>query len=74
MAQAVFICDSCGREWPERQKKEAFFMEGKERIKKTLCPECLDRTMNEADEVRGVAGDDKNAAVAIDQGTGDTNR
>ena len=70
MGEATFNCDNCGRETPERQLKEAFVgAEGNDREKKNLCPECLDETMNAAGEVRGVPGEEKRAAVAIDQGS-----
>ena len=68
MSEQTFKCERCGRDWPERQLKEAFVESDGGREKKNLCPECLDEVMNHADEVRGVPGDDKRAAVAIDQG------
>ena len=68
MSEETFKCERCGRDWPERQMKEAFVDEDGSRSKKNLCPECLDAVMNAADEVRGVPGEDKRAAVAIDQG------
>lgn len=72
MSEATFNCDNCGREWPERQLKEAFIGgegESGDRVKKNLCPECLDEVMNTSGEVRGVPGEEKRAAVAINQGT-----
>ena len=68
MTEETFKCERCGRDWPQRQMKEAFVDENGDRAKKNLCPECLDEVMNAAEEVRGVPGDDKRAAVAIDQG------
>jgi hypothetical protein len=46
--------------------KEAFVEEGGERVKKHFDPTCLDEVMNASGEVRGVPGDEKRAAVAID--------
>jgi hypothetical protein len=63
----TFNCDRCGREFPRRQLKEAFHEKGGERVKWNLCPTCLDEVMNEADKVRGVGGDEKQAAVVLDQ-------
>ena len=68
MSDETFRCDRCGREFPQRQLKEAFVDEDGGRDKKNLCPECLDQVMNAAGEVRGVPGEEKRAAVAIDQG------
>ncbi len=64
--QETFVCDRCGQEFPQRQLKEAF-MEGQEsRERDQLCPSCLDIRMNEADRVKGVAGEDKRAAVRLE--------
>ena len=68
MSEETFRCDRCDREFPQRQLKEAFVDEDGGRTKKNLCPECLDQVMNAAGEVRGVPGEEKRAAVAIDQG------
>jgi hypothetical protein len=46
--------------------KEAFIEENGERVKKRFDPKCLDEVMNAGGEVRGVAGEEKRAAVAID--------
>jgi hypothetical protein len=68
MAEDTFKCDRCGNELPARQMKEAFRQEGQERVKMELCPTCLDEVMNESDAVRGVAGEEKRAAVVLDSG------
>jgi hypothetical protein len=69
MGEATFNCDRCGKETPQRQLKEAFVDgDGNDRSKQNLCPECLDEVMNASQEVRGVPGEEKRAAVAIDQG------
>ena len=65
MSESAFTCDRCGRDWPERQMKEIMYEEGRDRIKKTVCPECLDEIMNESDKVRGIVGDEKAAAAHI---------
>jgi hypothetical protein len=62
----TFNCDRCGREFPRRQLKEAFHDEGGERVKRNLCPTCLDEVMNESDRVLGVSGDEKQAAVHLE--------
>ena len=72
MAEETFECDRCGREFPQRQMKEVFTEEGKDRVRMQLCPSCLDEVMNEADQVRGVAGEEKRAAVHVSDGDGDT--
>ena len=68
MDEETFNCDRCGREFPRRQLKEAFHEEGGQRVKRNLCPTCLDEVMNEADKVKGVSGDEKQAAVHLDEG------
>ena len=70
MPDETFTCERCSREFPKRQMKEAFEGAGEERTKLELCPECLDAVMNEAGRVRGVAGDEKRAAVVIGEGEG----
>lgn len=69
MGEETFKCDRCGNEFPARQMKEAFRQEGTDRIKMELCPTCLDEVMNESEAVRGVAGDEKRAAVVLDSGS-----
>jgi hypothetical protein len=66
MGDDTFNCDRCGREFSRRQLKEAFHDEGGERIKRNLCPTCLDEVMNESDRVLGVSGDEKQAAVHLE--------
>ena len=68
MGEDTFTCDRCGREFPRRRLKEAFHEENGQRIKRNLCPTCLDEVMNEAGTVQGVAGDEKQAAVHLDEG------
>ena len=64
----TFTCDRCGREFPRRQLKEAFHEENGQRVKRNLCPTCLDEVMNESGWVKGVEGEEKQAAVELDQG------
>lgn len=66
MAEETFTCDRCGNDFPVRQMKEAFIEEDGQRVKKSYDPKCLDEVMNSSDEVRGVPGEEKRAAVAID--------
>jgi DNA-directed RNA polymerase subunit RPC12/RpoP len=66
----TFKCDDCGREFPRSQLKEAFRKEGDAEVRETLCPNCLDRRMNEASEVYGVPGDEKRRAAFLDEGEG----
>ena len=63
MADATFTCDNCGRDFPRDQMKEVF-MDGGDR-KMNVDPECLDQLMNQGGEVRGVEGDEKQAAVHV---------
>lgn len=78
MGDDTFVCDRCGQEFPRNQLKEVFYEEGpdKERKKLSVDPSCLDEIMNESGQVRGVAGEEKRAAVHIDgdTGTGDADR
>lgn len=67
MAEQTFTCDRCGSDFPTRQMKEAFIEEDGRRVKKRFDPQCLDEVMNAADEVRGIAGEDRRAAVAIER-------
>jgi hypothetical protein len=74
MGEDTFNCDRCGREFPRRQLKEAFHDENGRRVKRNLCPSCLDEVMNESQAVQGVEGEEKQAAVHLHDaaGTGDT--
>ena len=74
MSEATFTCERCGKEHRESEKKEVFVNEDGNEVKKTVCPECLDEIMNSADEVQGVEGDEKRAAVAVDEAADQTNR
>ena len=60
-----FRCDNCGRDWPREQLKEVFSESDGHEEKQSLCPECLDRRMNEASEVYGVEGEEKRAAAYV---------
>lgn len=66
--QESFVCDRCGQKFPRRQLKEAFTEGQGSRERSVLCPSCLDIRMNEADRVKGVAGEDKRAAVRLEDG------
>lgn len=68
MSEETFNCDRCGREFPRRQLKEAFHEEDGQPVKRNLCPSCLDEVMNESGTVQGVSGDQKQAAVQLDEG------
>ncbi len=74
MSETTFTCERCGREHRDAEKKEVFVEEGGSETKKTVCPECLDEIMNSAGDVQGVEGDEKRAAVAIDEAAEDTDR
>jgi hypothetical protein len=64
----TFTCDRCGNQFEQRQLKEAFIDENGERVRKELCPSCLDEVMNASEDVRGIAGEEKRAAVSISGG------
>jgi len=66
--QDTFSCDRCSEDFPVRQLKEAFSDEGDGRHKENLCPNCLDIRMTETDQVKGVAGEEKRAAVRLEDG------
>lgn len=74
MSDATFTCERCGRDHREAEKKEVFVNEGGSEVKKAVCPQCLDEIMNSADEVQGVEGDEKRAAVAVDDAADETDR
>ena len=63
-------CARCGRDVRSRSLKEVVHEEGRERIRKLVCPNCLDQLMNKSGRVRGVVGTDKAAAAHIDPGPG----
>lgn len=74
MSEETFTCERCGNEHRDSEKKEVFVTEGGSEVKKTVCPQCLDEIMNSADEVQGVEGDEKRAAVAVDDAADQTDR
>lgn len=61
----TFVCSNCGDQYPLRQVKEVFWEEGRKRLKQELCPSCLDQRMNQANEVRGIVGQKKAAAIHV---------
>jgi hypothetical protein len=65
VTEGTFTCERCGRDWPQRQLKEVMYEEDKDRVKQNVCPECLDEIMNRSEQVRGIAGDEKRAAVHV---------
>jgi hypothetical protein len=62
-----FVCQECGSSFPFRRMKEAFIWHGKERVRRELCPSCLDEAMT-AGRVSGIVGQQKRAAVQITPG------
>ena len=66
----TFTCDNCGREFPREQLKEVVRSDDGQR-KENLCPECLDKKMNEAPEVYGIPGDQKRRAAYLSYEPGD---
>ena len=74
MSDATFTCDRCGRDFPESQMKEVFVGDGGQEVKKTVCPSCLDEILQQSDKAVGVEGDEKRAAVAIDEAAHDSGR
>ena len=74
MSTATFTCPRCDNEHPESEKKEVFVDEGGTEVKKTVCPKCLDEILKQADQAVGVEGDEKRAAVAVDEAASTTER
>lgn len=74
MSEATWTCERCGNEHRESEKKEVFVNEGGTEVKKTVCPKCLDEILNSADDAVGVEGDEKKAAVAVDEAAEHTDR
>ena len=66
-------CMRCGKKLPTRRLKEVVHEEGRARVRQLVCPNCLDRIMNESRLVRGVVGTKKAAAAHVDRepGTGE---
>ncbi len=62
--EETFTCDACANEFPIAQMKEVF-KEGGD--KERLCPEDLDKRMNEAERVKGGPGEEKAAAAYVDE-------
>ncbi len=62
----TFVCDRCGKRFPSRRLKEVVYEQDRERIRRELCPSCLDQVMNAASKVRGVVGQQKAAAIHVD--------
>ena len=60
-------CQRCGKEVPHEAIKELAYEKGPqaERVTELVCAECLDKAMNQADEVRGIAGSEKKAAAHL---------
>lgn len=63
-----FSCEQCGKELSRSQLKEVVHEEGRKRIRRLVCTNCLDQIMHESKVVRGVVGTVKAAAVHIDRG------
>jgi DNA-directed RNA polymerase subunit RPC12/RpoP len=63
-------CSRCGKKVPSRRVKEVVHEEGRTRVRRLVCPHCLDQIMNESSRVRGVVGTEKAAAAHIDPGPG----
>jgi len=59
------LCARCGATVPQARMKEVMFEEGRARVTRRLCPSCLDQVMQDADQVRGIVGDEKAAAIHI---------
>ena len=66
----MFSCERCGRELTRRRLKEVVYEEGRTRVRRLYCANCLDQVMNEASRVRGVVGTIRAAAAHIDPGPG----
>jgi hypothetical protein len=61
----TFRCDRCDRETPRRQLKEVSEEGASGRIVMSVCPECLDDLMQASEEVTGIPGKEKQAAVEL---------
>jgi hypothetical protein len=63
---ATFACDRCAIVLPRSRLKEVMHEEHRVRIKQKLCPPCLDAAMDQAFAFRGIVGDEKRAAIHLD--------
>jgi NAD-dependent SIR2 family protein deacetylase len=61
----TFTCDNCGNTFPRDQLKEVVRDDESGRVTQQLCPQCLDRRMNEAADVYGVEGEEKRRAAYL---------
>jgi hypothetical protein len=61
----TFTCERCTNVFPRTRMKEVMYEEDRKRIKKKLCPSCLDKVMKEASSFRGIVGDENKAAIHI---------
>ncbi len=68
------VCARCGRDVEENLLKEVAWEDGAEQKRELVCPNCLDELMNQADEVRGIAGQHKTAAAHLTGDSGEGER
>ena len=61
----TFRCGRCDREIPRRQLKEVSEEGTSGKIVMSVCPECLDDLMQASEEVTGIPGKEKQAAVEL---------
>lgn len=71
MNDQAFTCDRCGNDFPFRQMKEVMYEQGRQRIRKQVCPQCLDEVMKASAGVHGIVGRDKKAAIHLAQAPAD---
>ena len=69
-------CERCGMAVEQDAIKELAYEKGeaKERVTELVCASCLDKAMNEADEVRGIGGQVKTAAAHVSGDSGEGER
>ena len=61
----LFLCDACGRAFPDQSSKEILYQVDKVRYRQELCPTCLDAEIRRHDGRRGIPGFRKRAATVV---------
>jgi hypothetical protein len=61
----TFTCERCNNVFPRGRLKEVMYEQDRARLKKNVCPSCLDEVMSEASGFRGIVGDEKAAAIHV---------
>jgi hypothetical protein len=61
----TIVCERCGTAVPVSRMKEVMYEQDRRRVTQQLCSSCLDVVMAGSDQVRGIVGERKAAAVHV---------